>query len=888
MSDASWLLSSNPFSSERRRPAAVDSADLNAAAAGGRRQNPSYFALISEFIGVRSNHEIRRLAMFTFFQVAVREPLRVLRLLQLEPWRLQATSIALHDRLLEPDEDDGMADANQAASSRGSSWNKRNEAQFMYEAMEMDASLDASGHLDVASFETGLPLCHSVDLIQQIAEDAVVQAADISAWARGVAAEGSGVSSLRGCASSDSACFAAGYLRGLEIPSDWLAAGTATLAAALDQQQNQLVLPPPAALALESCRKVTLRSLVLLLAGGDALSDSSAARLAQLLLGLDPDNRGPRGHVDIDQARAGNPSALDALVALLESPPSLPAWIESGAPRPSSSRALQSPGTIQPEMRQALQDHSAYEAALSILLSLLAVPSLHDVVLRYMCHAWPSRYSVLRNLLGVPWSSLMPAMRRLLLSELTLLLQVTSWEMRLIWPSGRPPQGVMDSEGLDIAGQQRLDMKLSVSEHLQEVVCSLVAPSDGGGSSTHSSTPCLVGAALRLADACDPLDSAGMQASASSLFFRNATQDQMRTASCLCLAPSEKAGGGLARVLELQDPHLFLRLSGQGSLAAQGFSGIDGALDSPSRSKALEQLGSQNENACMALFTEAACRSLSMFVSAALHHLAGRPPMPGSNARDPRAQAARAHLEALLPALAVEEVGAAAPRRLELLSGLATAFLAAMLERSEAPPLVFVRRVYQLLCGALVQPLAASREARRSLQEAMLLLLQRMLPDPALEAAEGSQTSELEPSDVQQLNRLTSMLVAAAVAEAYTLAEPSSMSQPGVSLPLLAALLSRVPRPQLGDAFLGPKLWQQLTELISGSSVQGGPAQARLLHRFQGAALASVLCQNPGPANAFFESGGLAALLRAEMLQPWCWSCRYLWHCWVSCQLTLW
>lgn len=71
-------------------------------------------------------------------------------------------------------------------------------------------------------------------------------------------------------------------------------------------------------------------------------------------------------------------------------------------------------------------------------------------------------------------------------------------------------------------------------------------------------------------------------------------------------------------------------------------------------------------------------------------------------------QAARAHLEALLPALAAEESGAEAPRRLELLSGLAlgslavaprirmhcfcaygvrglaTAFLAAMLERSEA------------------------------------------------------------------------------------------------------------------------------------------------------------------------------------------------------------
>ena len=39
-------------------------------------------------------------------------------------------------------------------------------------------------------------------------------------------------------------------------------------------------------------------------------------------------------------------------------------------------------------------------------------------------------------------------------------------------------------------------------------------------------------------------------------------------------------------------------------------------------------------------------------------------------------QAARAHLEALLPALAAEESGAEAPRRLELLSGLALGSLA--------------------------------------------------------------------------------------------------------------------------------------------------------------------------------------------------------------------
>lgn len=37
---------------------------------------------------------------------------------------------------------------------------------------------------------------------------------------------------------------------------------------------------------------------------------------------------------------------------------------------------------------------------------------------------------------------------------------------------------------------------------------------------------------------------------------------------------------------------------------------------------------------------------------------------------------------------------------------------------SQAPPLAFVRRVYGLLSGALVRPLAVSRESRRNLEEA--------------------------------------------------------------------------------------------------------------------------------------------------------------------------
>ena len=77
---------------------------------------------------------------------------------------------------------------------------------------------------------------------------------------------------------------------------------------------------------------------------------------------------------------------------------------------------------------QAMQNHSAYEASLSIVLSLLvpigvrsivvfkfsctaislryfkqqfqnwqAMPALRDVILRYVCHAWTSRYKAWRT-----------------------------------------------------------------------------------------------------------------------------------------------------------------------------------------------------------------------------------------------------------------------------------------------------------------------------------------------------------------------------------------------------------------------------------------------------------------------------------------------------------
>ncbi|CAL1135520.1 unnamed protein product [Cladocopium goreaui] len=835
----------NPFWSQRPR---VETEVFDAQT--GQRHNPSYLALLLEFMGARLHNGIGRLALYVFMQCAFREPKRVLRLLQLEPWRLQAISTAIHDKIVQPDGEEAAEEAIAAAKSQGRNWDKHSEADFALEAMEIDASPDLC-HLDVASSETGLPICRSVDLLQQLAEDSVVQAADVAVWARGSSAEGSdaGVSALRGCASSDSATFRAAYLRGFDIPAAWLSAGAAAIVATLNDEH--MVQLPFAALTTESGRLLTLRLFLLLL--GD--SESSAQQLGQLLLGLDPTARTVTGMIDMDPTRSGNPAPLDALMLLLENPPNLPAWIDSGGPRPSGSKALQPHNATQPEVQQAMQNHSAYEASLSIVLSLLAMPALRDVILRYVCHAWTSRYKVLKNLLAVPWSSLTSMLRRILLSEAALILQVCSWEMRLVWPAGRPPVG---QQTTDIVGQQCLDMKMNVSEHLQEVVADLVSSKDTGVSA-HTATPYLIGTALRLADACDVIDavvgSAALQG--SLLFGRDAMQEHLRASTCQCMAP-DKAGGGLTRSLELQDPFVLLHLSG----VSYQLSATESEGDRSRFAEDLKRLGSRNEYACFAFYTEQACKSLAVFAAAALCHLVGRPPAmsSASAASDSRAQAARAHLEALLPAMAAEESGAEAPRRLELLSGLATAFLAAMLERSEAPPLAFVRRVYGLLSGALVRPL--SRESRRNLEEALLLLLQRMLPDPALEAAQGLQPSFLEAQDLQELSQLLTSLMAAAVAEVEMFEE----TRQGVALPLMCALLTRVPAKQRSQVFKG-RLWQQLTELIGSDRIEQDQNRAdRGVQRYQSAALAAVLCQAPEAASAFFEAAGFSAILRSEML----------------------
>ena len=95
--------------------------------------------------------------------------------------------------------------------------------------------------------------------------------------------------------------------------------------------------------------------------------------------------------------------------------------------------------------------------------------------------------------------------------------------------------------------------------------------------------------------------------------------------------------------------------------------------------------------------------------------------------------------------------------------------------------------------------------------------------------------------------------------------DPSSPRGPGVSLPLLCALMTRVPARQLSTVF-SAQLWCQLTEVIQAGS-QAALRDASFLRHLHGSSLAAILCQSPESASAFFEAGGLSAMLRPEMLQ---------------------
>lgn len=78
-----------------------------------------------------------------------------------------------------------------------------------------------------------------------------------------------------------------------------------------------------------------------------------------------------------------------------------------------------------------------------------------------------------------------------------------------------------------------------------------------------------------------------------------------------------------------------------------------------------------------------------------------------------------------------------------------------------------------------------------------------------------------------------------------------------VSLPLLAALLERVPVNQLPDVFADTDLWLHLLKLLDGNDAS---------QRFAATCVAASLCRAPVFASALFEFGGLAAMGRDGLL----------------------
>lgn len=919
------VLVGNPFAAQRlwQGPPNAATGALgepnSSAAISGKRTNPSYFSLLTEYVGARSHPDISKLALFVMTQCALREPAITLRMLKLEPRRMNRLSSDLHDLLLQPEEDTAVM----AVSQPLSRWGPRTEEQFMFEAIEMDLppSPDVTSHLGAISFQTGLPVCGAVDAVHQLADDALLQSADLAVWTcSAVRRGGRGTSpTIQSNVSADAGRFRAGYLRGFDVRPSWLSSMT-------DAGSVAAACPPPA-LATATRRLLALRSFALLL-GGVLLDDAAgvASKLGQALLGLDPEGAtgslGMGAQVDVDLARAGEPKPLEALMEILENPPPVPhVPLDSGAIARSGleNTGLQPPGA-NAGVTQALDQHAAYEAALGIVAALLAAPALRDVTLRFMCLSWPSRYRVLGGHLALPWAQLPPPLRRVLLSEATLMLHIAACEMRLVHPLGvMASLSGTEPESLSIAGSQRLDMRRKVAEQLRDVVRSFVAPpAETEAARGEASTP-LVAAALRLAEVCEAArDKGAPQRQGSTPILQDSLQEMLRASSCACLAPS--GAGPLALGLELQDPHLFLSLVGSSRMRAwrslasggAGASFVMGGADAAAGMErgveelqaALDHLSASNESACVEYFARVSFQAFALFASAAFYHLVDSTRPRAAGARDPRGQIVRAHLEALLPSLSSSALSRCSPLCLELLAELATVFVAAMQEIEGPVPLAFAYNLFCSLRSVALHPLGTPNSSF-SVQRALLLLVQRMLPDLRSDPHDHMQ-AEVDAADLAELQRLVAALLAqaatsgsgaaasstagSATRDAAALADfrfggveallasaraslsatsafPSSAASstsgagsPEAALALLAALLARVPRSQLPRAFGGPVLWRQLVAVLDA------PQASQRLHS-AAACVSAVLCQAPPLALGFFEYGGLAAVLRGRHLQ---------------------
>jgi len=826
---------------------------------GGKRPNPSYLAILLEFVGARSNPGICRLALYAFTQSAFREPALVLRTLQLEAWRLQSLCADLCSHITEPPEDTSAMEA--AVARPHGKWDSIAESQFMFEVTEMDLPSDTSFHLNASSFQTGLPVCSAVDLVYQLADDAVVQAADLVSWASclgGVAMCGS---ALPGGAASDTWLFQMAYLRGIDLPTGWLDAdATADLTAGLS--------PPPPVIATASSRSLVLRSLALLVGGSGPKGAANAAqRLAQVLLGLDPDGTATRS-VDVDLARVGQPSLLDAVMELLEHPPQTPPTQADNSLLGSNCKPIRSQYRDF-GLPHAVEQHTMYEAALGIVVSLLIAPASRDVALRYVCYAWPSRYEVLRGLFTSPWSAMKLPLRRVLLAEVAMLLQVAYWEMRIIQPMGSPQ--AFDADNLNIVNQQRFEMKRVVSGHIQEVVHTLTrfgetGPVPPGG------PPFLVVVALKLYQACESLASSCCDTPIVGKHDINA----LLQASCSnCLMPSPEGRFNLS--LQLYDPNIVLHLVRIGKqvpssswnspmadspLATSGDDTIGAELDGSNIS---EYLVAANSSACSSFFTKTITRAFGLFMSATLYHLVDSTRACNS-VNDPRSQCVRAHLEGLLPTLMADAAATqCTPLRLEFLVGLGKTLILAI-QHAEGPvPLAFLHSLFALLRKLALHPYG-SHKLRCHAHEILLLLLQRM-------TGLGSRAETMVTSNLAELHELVfSLLEVASVAADIPACQDGGIQ---VALPLLSTLLLRVPLENL-DALCGsPRFWQKMLGLLTiTSTLRASIGQSTAikfsncrLSRLNVTLIAALICRHPQLALSFFEFGCLAAVLQPDFIQ---------------------
>jgi len=871
----------NPFAARRVWQSGSAAMPLALAGASGQRLNPSNFNLLLEYVGARHSPQIASLALFIFTQCSLRDPQTVLRGLQLEPWRLQRISADLYHQILSPEEESESV----AMKEIYTSWDARAEARFAFEAAEMDALGDTAFHLDVSSFQTGMPVCQVVDVAQQMADDAIVQSADLAVWARGLELKAT---------SSDAAYFRSGYLRGFEVQYDWIGAAAANYAIGLGGTA------PPPALAVTSCRLLSIRALVLLLgevSTGAATSDI-APTLAQVLLGLEFESIRIGGPVDVDFKRRNQPLPLTAIMELLQNPPPLPSFPDCDAARPSSSGVLRAPRSNS-SLDQTVKQHATYEAALAILVGLFDIPALRDVAFRFMYILWGARYQVLVNTLSQPWPAMPAPMRRVLMSEATLIMQAVSWEMRLVQPWGTPNE----TEDSSIAGRDRQNMKYKAAETLQKVVRDILSTGEGEtDGAAHGTTPFLVATVQKLAETCDVLADASPQLNANVLFSRDPIHDALQASTCACLAPSES--GQMRFCLELRDPHVFLRVwdREQKMMPAAAAAEFTAAVAWQTRSafasqdvpappdpyddeckNALHDLGMSNELVCTFFYANAIFDALGVFMSALLYHLTSSIRLTAI-ARDPRAQDVRAHLEALLPELAESMLAKPSLHRFKTFTGFATKLISAM-QRVETPaPLTFAYSLFRLLRGVAVHP-KATAPMRLEAHHALLLLLERMLPDIHDDVGDAS-LAVIGPDDVEELHKLVCVLLSSAFSPVSTTTVASqhdyyttplhhsvnnvSMSTrrsppaPDMNLALLGALLARVPPAQLHEVFPSAELWQQLTGLLNAAHVENPAEQLQL--RCSAMCVAALLCRTPPLASALYECGGLAAAMRPELL----------------------